>query len=129
MNPDPNAPKNLAKLFGDMKDYVRQHRNGNTPIQKRAKAVSNARQVCEVCMKLFDFALIHGDHEIAVSHCEDCKKLLAQGYTALLESSRFAFVKMPEKDKDLRGLILRVDKATLDAVQKQMKENEQSKPT
>lgn len=82
------------------------------------RKVNRARQLCKVCSKLFDFALIDGDSAMVPGLCATCKKQLSDGYIALVQGDRYAFVKS-DRLSDKAGEIIAVSQKTMDEVAKQ----------
>jgi len=121
---DPDGPKNLGKLFGDMNDYIRQHSRGELPAQK-AKASEKPvmpHNVCRVCNKPFNHSRIIVERPIVTDPCPQCNTLLKDGFTALTDGSRFAFVKMPPTCADMVGMIVDLSKEEMDQVEKKKNE-------
>lgn len=124
--PDPDAPNtgNLRQAFANMADYVRQHERGNLPSQKKEAEKDKPQNICRVCDAPFNHSKIAVTKPILTEPCRSCSDKLAHGYTALRDGSRYAFVIMPERSADLRGMILDVSKEVLDEVEKQKNEKQ-----
>lgn len=121
MNQDPDAPDigNLRQAFANMADYKKQHEAGNMPSQKKAAEQDKPQNVCRVCDAPFNYSKIEVLKPVLTEPCPKCNALLAEGWTALRDAARYAFVKMPERNKDLVGMIVDVSKEVIDEVEKQ----------
>lgn len=84
---------------------------------KRNGSAKLPRSACKVCSKVWDFAMIDVKSEIQMDVCSDCKQKLAQGYTAFVVPSGFAFIKH-ESIKDLAGKIEPMSDENMEKVRK-----------
>jgi len=128
MNQDDTAPTrdSLKAMFGQMKDFIKQHGNGRMPVQRRHKLkeeqTTQARKCCTGCGKLFDFALIKADVLPEQAPCPDCKSKFDDGWSLLVERqfgfnkvARRVFVKFPVGlCEEMRGQIVAVEGPTID---------------
>lgn len=64
------------------------------------------RKTCPVCCKLFDFVSVEREKaEIKAEPCEECGKLLKEGWIAFTSGDKYAFCRS-ERMKDLGGKIV-----------------------
>lgn len=116
---DPNGPQNLEKLSGMLKGMVRQARRAGRRRNsvKVTHYVKSPRQVCDICLKLFDEAVVADDAEPELSRCVECKEKLAKGWTVLL-----AFGASPlwieSKMVEARGKLYKLTQEQYDAVKR-----------
>lgn len=117
MTDDPNAPKNLDKLFDQIKGMARLCKRGNPTRGSRPVIYSKSpRQICDICLKLFDYAVCNTKCEPALTRCEDCKAKLSEGYIAITcIKGGYAFIKS-ESLAEFNGKMLRVSDETFQAV-------------
>lgn len=85
------------------------------------------RKCCTICALLFDYASAPSDTSLVSEVCEKCQASLDDGYVACVADTRYAFIKS-EKLADLAGKILRVNKPTMDELEKQNKSHHRNDP-
>ena len=87
-NGDGPDPRNLEKLFGQLKGMAKEARRSVKHRRGRVLAGRNApklpRQICDVCNIPFDFATQTRPGVPQISRCNGCKEKLAAGFTALV---------------------------------------------
>lgn len=88
------GPRNLRNALKVMGGEIHQMRK-KLRRYVRSGFQKTPRQVCKVCAKLFDYAVIDPNTKAAASLCSDCLALLKDGYTAIVSMNPdvFAFVK------------------------------------
>lgn len=124
MTDDPNGPKNLDKLFDQIKGMARLcKRNKPTRGSRPVVYAKSPRQVCDICLKLYDYAICNTQTEPTLSRCEDCKQKLSEGYIAVTcLKGGYAFIKS-ESLSEFAGKMLRVSDETFQAVQAKSQSN------
>lgn len=122
MNDDPNKPRHLAKLLGNVVKYIRDDKRGRIP--RKPKETVVPRKVCKICVKSFDFITvkIKAERDVEAAVCENCQKFLDEGCIAIVQGTRFAFIKaLNNRCADMRGKIVMVSKQVMDMAEKETK--------
>jgi hypothetical protein len=110
---------NLKRLFKQLPGLVKLRQKAAA---KHATKATLPRQFCVICAKLFDLVYRDKNEEVKKGICPDCKQQLDDGcFVAVgsVDDKRFAFLMPNEKQKDMAGKIVPVDKETMDLIFKQ----------
>lgn len=102
--------KHLRKLRGMLPSLVK-GMNRNKIGGKGVPVLPRARQICEICARMFDHAIIKFGEDTALKSgiCEVCKPSLDEGYIAFVTHKQYAFVKSKAPEcADLHGKIVKI---------------------
>lgn len=120
---DSNGPQHLDKvleMMPGMKSHLR------SKLKRRHPSVTVAykkhpRQICDICNKLFDYAVCSSETVPQITRCSDCKTLLTEGYTAFRSlSGGWAFLKSSAFKEHMKGAIRTVSDEELEQIKKAM---------
>ena len=89
-----------------------------TRVRSKLNYAKLPRRYCSVCGKTFDEAIIDPKTNIQASLCVTCDQTLKKGYTAVITSDSFAFIKSDYfKEHGMAGKIVPVNEAVFKKVQ------------
>jgi hypothetical protein len=114
---------NLRRLFKQLPGMVKLQKKSAA---KHALKATLPRQFCAICAKPFDLVYRDKGEQLKKGICPDCKQQLDDGcFVAVgsVDDKRFAFLKPNEKQQDMAGKIVPVDKETMDMIFKQKDSN------
>lgn len=120
MSDDPNGPRNLRNLLGNIVSYANNHSRGRIPRKRKPVEQTVPRKVCKVCLKPFDFITIKikAERTVEGAVCPECQKELDAGMIACCYANNpGAFIKPTEELKDMAGQILQVTRDVWEAIQ------------
>lgn len=118
---DPNAPRHLNRLLGNIVKYMNDDSRGRIPRRKPVEETM-PRKVCKVCLKPFDFITvkIKGERTVEGAVCPDCQKELDAGMIACCYANNpGAFIKPPPQLQDMAGQIMQVTREIWDEIKRQ----------
>lgn len=116
------APRGLRNALRIVKASVNAARK-----KIRAGFSRQPRQVCKVCGKLFDHAIIAPDAVAVASLCDDCRQKLVSGMTALvtMNPDAYAFVKSPHLEAcGYAGKIVPLSRENFNKISEKYKEQQ-----
>jgi len=121
------ADPNLEKAHRMMRGMVKEARRRSAKAARKNGKAKLPRQICTVCARLFDLAIIKTNTPVIGAICSDCKQTLAQGYIAIVcVNGGFAFIK--PKTPGFEHLAGKIIPATVEEMEKlKAKMDEQSK--
>lgn len=121
-----HAPKNLAKAFAIVRKEVRNIRRG----VRRGRIVMPAgvttaklpRSLCSLCSAVWDFAILPAGSLPTHGICKDCKKEMANGFTAFICVGKAPiWVKSPVlKEEGIAGKIVSVSAEDYETLKRRM---------
>ena len=117
------APRGLRNAFKMLMGETRKLRR-----KIRRGFIKQPRQLCKVCGSSWDEALVAPNAEAEVSLCRECRKLLLEGYTALVSMNpdRYAFVRNSLlKETGASGKIVQLSKEDFDRYERAFKAKNQ----
>lgn len=118
------APRGLRNAYKLLTQQTRKLRK-----KIRSGFTKQPRQLCKVCGAAWDEALVAPNASAEVTICPECRKLLAEGYTALvtMNPDRYAFVRNSLlKETGAAGKIVQLTKEQFDAYERAFKTKQQS---
>lgn len=121
---DPDAPKDLRKVFGALGGFKQRVREG-----KRKRILVNGSggkqkekfptAICEVCSGGYEWShLVTKELPKTDGQCPDCKRTLQEGHYAVVCPDGYAFIKADDTVKELSGKVVKVRPQVFEQIKK-----------
>lgn len=124
MSNENRGPRNLDRLFQTMTGYVTQKKLGHSFAS--GSVVNVPDKFCTVCGFIWGSAPPEAEMKSYI--CGMCNEKLTEGQTAIVCGNRYAFISNSEKLADLKGRVVKVEPATMDALEREYASQVKQKP-